>query len=108
MNQARTYSTKALTLSPDRPEAHNADGEVLALSGDFENALSAFHHALELDPTYWRAAFNIANAHTKQMDFERAVEYYQYTLRYTPNHSDVMTRLATLYLRSGNIELATN
>ena len=50
-----SYSTTALTLMPNLPEAHAAKGLALFLSGHADEAMTAFERAIELDRELFEA-----------------------------------------------------
>jgi tetratricopeptide (TPR) repeat protein len=66
------------------------EGHRLALEGKAkaDEALKAYGHALELDPTLASAERGLAIAHASKDDVEQAVEHYEKYLKLAPNATD--------------------
>lgn len=58
-DDAEDILREALSTNEQNPYAHNTLGVVLREQGDFEQALKHYRRAVELDPRYARAHFNI-------------------------------------------------
>jgi tetratricopeptide (TPR) repeat protein len=59
LDSALVYFRHAIVLDPNLPEAYNSLGTVLALHGQYAEALTEYRRALEIDPEYQRARDNM-------------------------------------------------
>jgi tetratricopeptide (TPR) repeat protein len=64
----------AIVGAPENTLLWNTMGTVVAEQGDFQNADVFFQEALRLDPTFFRARFNLGNARLALGDSEGALE----------------------------------
>jgi non-specific serine/threonine protein kinase len=67
---------RALTLAPDRAEAHAAAGFGAWLQDDVPEAVAAFERAQQLDPRMWEAAYFLARLHVIRHEYSEAVRQY--------------------------------
>ncbi|KAJ3272955.1 Peroxisomal membrane signal receptor PTS1 [Terramyces sp. JEL0728] len=65
----------ALSKTPDNYELWNKLGATLANSGEAEKALDAYFHALEINPSYIRARYNLAIACIQFGQYREAAGY---------------------------------
>ncbi|KAM0750293.1 hypothetical protein T439DRAFT_326252 [Meredithblackwellia eburnea MCA 4105] len=70
----------ALSVRPDDPLLYNRLGATLANSGKTDAAIQYYVEALELQPAYVRARFNLAVANMNLGQYEQAVEHLMTSL----------------------------
>ena len=59
--------------------------------------------ALEADPEYALAHFNMANLYDERGDYRRALKHYHEAVRLSPTYADAHYNLALLYQGSGQV-----
>jgi len=85
---------------------HNAVGEAWLHGKDFERATQSFRAAIEADPAYHEARFNLANTLRDEGRLEEAKEQYEATKALAQNLPGVAEALGKLYLELGEEERA--
>jgi len=76
--EARMALDKALTLEPDHAAANNQLGMLLRRAGDFAAAEAAYRRAIESDPNYLLAYYNLGvllDLYLRRQD--EALDYYE-------------------------------
>jgi Tfp pilus assembly protein PilF len=53
--------------------------------------------ALEVDPSYALAHFDLANLYDERSDQEKALQHYEAALKISPNYADAHYNIALLY-----------
>lgn len=76
LEPADSASRRALELDPDLAEASASRGEVLSLSGRFDEAEAAFLRAIELDPRLFEGHYLYARACSANGQPEKAARLY--------------------------------
>jgi Flp pilus assembly protein TadD len=89
-----TAFAKALTLDPGMAEAHNAQGELLAGSGDLARAETEFREALRTEPDMPAAQSNLGHALAARGNLPEAAWYFERAVRRSPNDADVRVNYA--------------
>ncbi|MGH7701501.1 MAG: protein kinase domain-containing protein, partial [Gemmatimonadales bacterium] len=84
LEQADSYSRKALELAPDLAEAHASRGQAVSLSQRYEEAEREFETAIRLNPNQFEAHYFYAQALFQQGKYELAVSQYQEASRVRP------------------------
>ena len=73
--------------------------------GHFDEAIAAYHRAIELKPNYADAFNNQGIAYAEMARFDEAVSSYTRCLTIRPQHVDVHLNRALTWLRQGNLRL---
>ena len=97
---------KALGIAPQCEEALFLLGYCLHLSGDYDEALSAYDQVLAVSPRHVAAWNNRGNTLLKLSRHEEAAESYTRALRLEPGLHDARIALATCYQALGLIKEA--
>lgn len=95
VNAADAYR-KCIQLDPNRIEAHNGLGIVLALTGSHDAAIASFGNALSISPSAQHLWSNLGYAYyiAGNHDAARAVLAYSYTIDPTnPNAIELLARV---------------
>ena len=67
----------------------------------WESSAEYYRKALEVNPDYALAHFNLGNLYDEQNDFVQAAFHYQAALRLDPRYADAHYNLALLYQAHG-------
>ncbi|HJZ99998.1 MAG TPA: tetratricopeptide repeat protein, partial [Candidatus Solibacter sp.] len=82
-------------------------GHMYVLAGEPRQAEQALQTALRLDPTMYRAHFELGKLLDERGDIEGAIEAYQGAVKASPESASARHRLAMLLQRTGNREQAS-
>lgn len=91
-------SAKALSLAPDRPEAHIASGIALCIQRDCASAGKAFEKAIELDPKRFEAWYFYARTKIRAGEPREALKLLQQAARIRPEDYQSVLLQAQLYV----------
>lgn len=110
-NDARDTLTRALTTSPERPEAWNLSGWLRGLSDDADDlpgGAADFVAALRLDPWYGDALFNLGRLSLKTGDLPTALTALRLAIASGRcwRTGEAFHHLATLEQRRGRLRVA--
>ena len=84
---------------PLRWRAHHNLGVILAIAGDFENAIAAFSRTIELNPKFVEAFHNRGEIHFRKGNYQAAIEDYD-------NAIALDNKIAELFSGRGNARFA--
>jgi len=100
---------KYVSLLPDQPNPHDSYGEMLRLSGRFEDALAQYHLALKIDPTFYISQKELGETYAIMGQEERAREEYAKAIHEAPSNgvkAEYMQKSAMTWLREQKFEEA--
>lgn len=75
------------------------EGDRLLESGNNRGAIVLYKNALEKDANYLDARFGLANAYLESGNFDRAEKEFQKVLLQNPSQSEILLKLATIYIQ---------
>jgi tetratricopeptide (TPR) repeat protein len=78
-------------------------GEAAFAQRNFDEALTAYAKALEIEPTNYSAALFTANAYDRKNDFARASEWYAHTMRLNPDIETAFRYDADMLAKQGDM-----
>jgi len=81
-------------------------GEAAFARRDFDEALTDYAKALELEPTNYSAALFTANTYDRKKDFARASQWYERTMRLNPDIETAFRYYADMLARQGDMAKA--
>jgi len=93
---------KYVKLLPDQPNPHDSYGEMLRLSGRFDDALEQYHIALKMDPTFYISQKELGETYAVMGQGERAREEYAKAVQEAPSNglkAEYMQKAAMTWLR---------
>jgi tetratricopeptide (TPR) repeat protein len=96
----------AIRESPNRPEAHNNLGLVLAQEGRLVEAAACFQKVVSLAPNLADGHSNLGNVLQELGSLDEAAQHLEEALRLRPNFAAAHNNLGVVLLRSGNVEKA--
>ena len=97
---------KVLPIDRKSKEAfvYYRDGMSAQAEGEYAEALDNYYEALKLeeDPNdRSQILYNIGLIHASNGELEKAIEHYQQTLDYNPQHSSALNNIAVIYHHQG-------
>jgi len=100
---------KYVSLLPDQPNPHDSYGEMLRLSGRFDDALAQYHIALKIDPTFYISQKELGETYAIMGQEERAREEYAKAIHEAPSNglkAEYMQKSAMTWLREQKFDEA--
>jgi len=94
--------SKYVKLLPDEPNPHDSYGEILRLSGHFQEALDQYRVALKIDPTFYISQKELGETYAVMGEGEKAREEYAKAIHDAPSSglkAEYMQKSAMTYLR---------
>jgi tetratricopeptide (TPR) repeat protein len=104
-NAMREY-VRAADLLPNDPVAQLNAGNVLLVSGAFEDAKTRANHVLALDPKSANAQILLGNAQAGLKDLDGAITDYQEALALNPSQDSAYVNIGTIQLARGQRDQA--
>ncbi len=96
---------KRLTLAhPMFAEAWSGYGSALTGLGFTEEAMSAFHRALELNPALSDTHYHLAQLHFSLKEWRNAAEHFRLAVGYDPSHAQAYNELAVCFYNLGEFD----
>src|SRR2546426_1383983 len=77
-------------------------------TGDVEGAIAEYTRALQADPLFMQARYNLGQLYLGKGLDQRAIEHFSQILRFDANNMLVHLQLARIYIRSGQMAAARN
>jgi tetratricopeptide (TPR) repeat protein len=90
-----------LALAPNSDEAYRSLGDAYALSGQSDEAISAYQNAVAANPYFWANHVALGNAYFKRGDTAKAAAEYQKVTELAPDNSLAYQNIGAVYLREG-------
>ena len=93
---------KYVKLLPNEPNPHDSYGEMLRLSGRFDDALEQYHIALKIDPTFYISQKELGETYAVMGQEERARTEYARAIQEAPGNglkAEYLQKSAMTYLR---------
>ncbi|MFZ5424675.1 MAG: tetratricopeptide repeat protein [Patescibacteria group bacterium] len=92
--------------SPNSARVHNNLGDVYALEGNYERAVSEFQIALLINPTYFEAMHNLGFTYMRAGDLDNAETYLKKSYEINPQLFQSTYKLGLIETQRGNREKA--
>jgi len=77
-------------------------------TGDVEGAIDEYTRAIQVDPLFMQARYNLGQLYLGKGQDQRAIEHFSQILRFDANNMLVHLQLARIYIRSGQMAAARN
>jgi tetratricopeptide (TPR) repeat protein len=100
---------KYVQLLPGEPNPHDSYGEMLRLSGRFEEALEQYRIALKIDPTFYISQKELGETYAIMGDGEKARQEYAKAVHDAPSdglRAEYLQKSAMTYLRAHEYQQA--
>lgn len=100
---------KYVKLLPNEPNPHDSYGEMLRLSGRFDDALEQYHIALKIDPTFYISQKELGETYALMGQGERARAEYARAIHEAPGNglkAEYMQKAAMTWLREQKFDEA--
>lgn len=101
MQGAVTSLKTAVRIDPKRPEAHDMLGSAMQSLGFGAEALQQFRLALEADPDYINARYDLAKAFAREGKYDDAAAEFERVAHDFPNSARIQDEYGVLLARSG-------
>lgn len=105
-NEAETVFEKALEAFPASFEMANNYGAFLMSSGNDGKSVQFLKKAIELNPDFYDARLNLAQAYEKIQNFDDAIKEYSFILGKEGENKIVLRNIANCFLKVKNFENA--
>ncbi len=92
-DEAKIYCEKYLLLAPKSVEMNYLFGVVLARLNDKQRAMSCYHAALQINPSYFPALNNLAIIYLEQQNIAAAKTYFEQALKQDPENKSIQYSL---------------
>jgi len=100
----RTLFEYTISKNPEAYGAYNALGNFLLEQGKAENAIVYYSKALQIEPNYAQASYNMGLSLDKLGRFQEAIQYYLNTIEISPHFIKAYNNLGNAKFRQGEIE----
>lgn len=100
---------KYVKLLPNEPNPHDSYGEMLRLSGHFDEALAQYRIALKIDPTFYISQKELGETYAVMGDGEKARAEYAKAIHDAPSDglkAEYLQKAAMTWLRSKQYDQA--
>lgn len=88
------------------PEIWLLMGNILMDQGKKDEAVFMYGRAILVDPTYYKAYYNLGNIYLSEDKFNMAIEQYKQATKYTQSNPYVFYNLGCAYLKIGDLKKA--
>ncbi|QYK52153.1 MAG: tetratricopeptide repeat protein [Fimbriimonadaceae bacterium] len=89
---------KHLTMAhPQFAEAWSSYGSALTGLGELEEAMAAFHRALDINPSLSDTHYHLAQLHFALKEWRSAAEHFRLAVGYDPSHAQAYNELAICF-----------
>ncbi len=103
LEKAIQYFAQAVSLSPNNARLRDEYAVALLQAGREEEALEQLRIALELDDTYYLTYRYLADYYRTKQQWDEAEKYYLEALKRRPNDVQMLSEIAYVYARKGDI-----
>ncbi|MBZ5509302.1 MAG: hypothetical protein LAO78_27910 [Acidobacteriia bacterium] len=100
---------KYVSLLPNEPNPHDSYGEMLRMSGRFDDALEQYHIALKIDPTFYISQKELGETYAVMGQEERARAEYAKAIQEAPSNgvkAEYIQKSAMTWLREQKFDEA--
>jgi Tfp pilus assembly protein PilF len=101
-DKAIASMAKYVSLLPNEPNPHDSYGEMLRMSGRFDDALEQYHIALKIDPTFYISQKELGETYAVMGQEERARAEYDKAIHEAPSNgvkAEYIQKSAMTWLR---------
>ncbi len=106
LDDALSFIEKALTLEPNRADAHNAYAVMLEQKGNIGKALEEWQKAIEIDSNCYDAYINLTNAYWKIEEYEKACTHGKKAISLNPEQANGYINYGAALVSLGKTEEA--
>ena len=93
-----------MRLRPQDPSYVCSAGRMLAKLNRHAEAMADFRRAIQLDPDYWQAHFELADELAAANQLEEAAHEYAEVLKINPRHVTSHIKLGLLFVRFNRLD----
>lgn len=99
--EAQQHFLTAVSLNDSSAYAHFCLALLYERMDLFDEAIVAYHTALNRDPHYLKALFNVARLYHTQGDHDQAIRYFKMVLELDPKHAQAYNNLGLIHEERG-------
>lgn len=88
------------------PEIWLLMGNILMDKGKNDEAVFMYGRAILVDPTFYKAHYNLGNIYLSEDKFNMAIDQYKLAVRYNPNSAYAYYNLGCAYIKAGDLKKA--
>ena len=103
LEKALRYFKEAVSLSPNNARLRDEYAVALLQMGRKQEALDQLHTSLRLDDTYYLTYLYLADYYRTEENWDEAEKYYLEALKHRPGDIQILSGLAYVYARKGDI-----
>jgi hypothetical protein len=100
------HLSESLRFVPNSPVIYNNFGNALRQKGRVDDAIDYYKFALELDPNYFHARYNLSIALALRGRYDEAVEQCRIYLAACPDDAEMYTNLGVILRAKGDLDQA--
>ena len=97
LKEAQDLMLKALAKHPNPEQVHNSLANVFREDGQYSDAISHYEMAIDRNPDYIDALFNLGLLHHAEQRYESAAEVLEQANTKQPNSPQILNALGTAY-----------
>ena len=83
-------------------------GNLMDEKGETQNAVFMYQKAININPKYYKAYYNLANIYLSEERYNMAIDNYKLASKYNPANPYVYYNLGCAYIKQGKIKNAKN
>jgi predicted O-linked N-acetylglucosamine transferase (SPINDLY family) len=102
LDAAGKYTNTALTYFPDHPLFNNLTGVIACQQGNYEKGITYCKKAVEAQPNYSEAIYNLALAYQKTGELSQALKYLNNAAQHAPNIPDIHNSIGNILQQQGD------
>ncbi|NQT46453.1 MAG: tetratricopeptide repeat protein [Candidatus Omnitrophica bacterium] len=95
LDKAAEFYAYAIQMAPERVY-YDKLAQVLFRKGDYEGAIETWQECIKISPNFSPAYYGIGESYNKLEQFNRALFYYQETLRLKPDGKDILQKIESI------------
>jgi tetratricopeptide (TPR) repeat protein len=97
---------RGVTVAPRNPRALTNMGVELGMRSQYQKAVPFFLSALQQEPSFWFANYNLGYTYLRMSDYRQAERYLQVATRLQPNSAQQYAYLGTAQMWLGKLDEA--
>ena len=101
LDESTAVLKRALLIDPYSPEILSMSGWPIYLKGDYDGAIAAWDHAVQIVPDLWQPHFALGEAYLAKKLYPQAIAELQKARELNPYATNILAALAEAFVASG-------